>query len=349
MTGPVLSVPALTDMPSPLVIGHRGASGHRPEHTLASYALAIELGADFIEPDLVATKDGALVARHEPEIGATTDAAEKFPDRRARRLVDGALVEGWFASDFTLAELKTLRARQPWPNRADAWDGLFEIPTFAEILALALDKSREKSRPIGIYPETKHPTYHRTLGLPLEPPLLATLSHYGFTRPDCAVFIQSFEVANLKMLATQTRLPLIQLLDEPQLQPYDFAVGGDRRTYADLAEPAGLREIAAYAYGIGPWKRMILPQNPDGTIALPTRLIDDAHAAGLKVHAYTFRDEPQHLAADYRLDPIAEYRRFFELGADGVFSDFPDTAFRARADFHARAGRFPASLPGDLR
>lgn len=334
--------PRLSAIPSPAVIAHRGASGYRPEHTLASYALAVAMGADFIEPDLTATKDGRLVARHEPEIGATTDVAGKFPERFTRREIDGAPVEGWFVSDFTLAELKTLRARQPAAGRADAWDGLFDIPTFEEILELATTETRRSGRPIGVYPETKHPTYHRSLGLPLEPALLAALDRFGLNRPDAAVLIQSFETANLRELATLTPLPLIQLLDEPHLRPQDFVVAGDPRTYADMARPEGLREIAGYAWGIGPWKRMIVPEEPDGVLGPPTRLIEDAHAAGLRVHAYTFRDEPHRLAAEYRLDPTAEYRRFFRLGVDGVFSDFPDTARRAR-DEEARRRNPPSA------
>lgn len=327
------TAPSMAGMKEPLVLGHRGASGYRPEHTLASYALAIEMGADFIEPDLVSTKDGRLVARHEPEIGATTDAPQKFPDRKTKKMVDGKEVEGWFTTDFTLAELKTLRAKQPRSIRANAWDGLLEIPTLEEIIELALNKTQEKGRTIGIYPETKHPTFHDQLGLSLEEPLLAILAKYGYTAPDSAVFIQSFEVANLQELATKTKVRLIQLFDEAQMSPYDFVVKGDKRTYADLMKPDELKKIAGYAYGIGPWKRTIVLQNDDKTLKPANSLITDAHAAGLKVHPYTFRDEPVFLAADYRLDPAAEYRHFFELGVDGLFTDFPDTAFRARAEF----------------
>lgn len=308
----------------PIIIAHRGASGHRPEHTLAAYALAIEMGADFIEPDLVATKDGRLVARHEPEISKTTDVAQKFPDRKTTRTIDGATVEGWFVCDFTLAEIKTLRARQPWPFRSTAWDGLFEIPTFEEIIALAKAGSARTGRTVGVYPETKHPSFHRALGLPLEEPLLAALAQAGWTEADSPVFIQSFEGGNLRRLATQTGVRLIQLLDEPGLRPFDFITGADPRTYGDLMTPENLRQIATYAYGIGPWKRSIIGEN--GRVS---SLIDDAHAAGLRVHAYTFRDEPKFLAPCYDNDPAAEYRQFFELGLDGAFSDFPDTAVRS--------------------
>jgi glycerophosphoryl diester phosphodiesterase len=312
----------------PIIIAHRGASGHRPEHTLAAYALAIEMGADFIEPDLVATKDGRLVARHEPEISKTTDVADKFPHRKTTRTIDGATVEGWFVCDFTLAEIKTLRARQPWPFRSTAWNGLFEIPTFEEIIALAKAGSARTGRVVGVYPETKHPGFHRALGLPLEEPMLTALAQAGWTQADSPVFIQSFEVGNLRKLATQTGVRLIQLLDEPHLRPFDFITGVDPRTYGDLMTPENLRQIATYAYGIGPWKRSIVSEN-----RAVSSLIDDAHAAGLRVHAYTFRDEPKFLAPVYDNDPAAEYRQFFELGLDGVFSDFPDTAARARAGF----------------
>ena len=315
----------------PIIIAHRGASGCRPEHTLASYALAIDLGADFIEPDLVATKDGRLIARHEPEIGATTDVADKFPDRRRAALLDGVAVDGWFACDFTLAEIKTLRARQPWPFRANAWDGLYEIPTFEEIVQLARSARRTHGRVVGVYPETKHPTFHRDIGLALEEPLLRVLGESGWASADSPVFIQSFEVANLKALAERTDVRLIQLLDEAAARPFDFAATGDARTYGDMMRPAGLAEIAAYAWGIGPWKRSVIAENPDGRLAAPGSLIDDAHAANLRVHAYTFRDEPRFLAADYDGDPAAEYRQFFDLGGDGVFSDFPGTAARALA------------------
>jgi glycerophosphoryl diester phosphodiesterase len=357
----------------PIIIAHRGASGHRPEHTLAAYALAIDMGADFIEPDLVATKDGRLVARHEPEIGKTTDVAQKFPERKTTRTIDGATTEGWFVCDFTLAEIKTLRARQPWPFRSTAWNGLFEIPTFEEIIALAKAGSARTGRTVGVYPETKHPSFHRALGLPLEEPLLTALAQAGWTEADSPVFIQSFEVGNLRRLATQTGVRLIQLLDEPGLRPFDFITGADPRTYGDLMTPEGLRQIATYAYGIGPWKRSILEERdplppgerveakPPGEGGVDEKaagaatfspspcplprgervprlnetspLIDDAHAAGLRVHAYTFRDEPKFLAPVYDNDPAAEYRQFFELGLDGVFSDFPDTAFRGRAGF----------------
>lgn len=345
----------------PLVIGHRGASGELPEHTLEAYRLAIARGADFIEPDLVATKDGVLIARHEPTLGTTTDVGScpEFADRRRSGVIDGVLYENeFFASDFTLAEIKTLRAIMPQSYRTDLYDGVFQIPTLAEIIELVQQVEQDTGKKIGIYPETKHPTYHDDLGLSLEEPLLDTLEQTGFTDPS-RIFIQSFEVANLKELNTKTDIPLVQLLDaydvaldgsliyqDVNARPYDFAVSGDNRTYADLQTPEGLAEIAEYADGIGPWKRMIVSVkgvdedgdgaaddvNGDGTVndadkttTAPSSLIVDAHAAGLLVHAYTFRDEDRFLASDYQGNPNKEYEQFINLGVDGYFTDFPGT------------------------
>jgi glycerophosphoryl diester phosphodiesterase len=318
---------------SPLVIAHRGASGYRPEHTLASYELAIEMGADFIEPDLVITRDGVLIARHENEISETTDVADRpeFAARRTVKRVDGVEVEGWFSEDFTLAEIKTLRARQRLPFRDRSWDGRFEVPTFAEVLGLARRKSAETGRTIGVYPETKRPTYFRSLGLPLEEPLLADLEAAGFRGRDAAVYIQSFETANLKALRERTDLPLVQLLDDGG-QPYDFEADGDPGndgvTYHDLATPAGLAGIARYADGIGPNKRLILPAGPDGRLLAPTSLIDDAHRVGLRVHPWTLRSDAPFLAPDYGGDPAREVEQLLALGVDGLFTDFPDLAVR---------------------
>lgn len=315
----------------PLVIGHRGAPAYRPEHTLASYALAADLGVDFIEPDLVSTKDGVLVARHENEISGTSDVAQKFPGRKSRKTVDGKSIEGYFTEDFTLAEIKTLRARERLPFRNQGWNGLYEIPTFQEVVDLAKRKSQERGRVIGIYPETKHPSYFRSIGLALEPLLVEVLAANGYSESSAPVFIQSFEVQNLKDLSRLTKVRLVQLMESERARPYDFVVAGDRRTYGDLMTPAALAEIAAYAQGIGPSKRSILPQGADKALQKPTALVSDAHRAGLLVHPYTFRDEPEFLAPDYRLDPIKEYLQFFELGVDGVFSDAGDTALRARS------------------
>lgn len=336
--------------PRPLIIGHRGASGSRPEHTLASYALAIQLGADYIEPDLVSTKDGVLIARHENEISGTTDVADhpEFADRKTTKIIDGAAVTGWFTEDFTLAEIKTLHAKERLDFRDQSFNGQFEIPTFQEIIDLVKEKSAETGRTIGIYPETKHPTYFDSIGLSLEEPLVQILNENGYSDRNAPVFIQSFEVGNLKQLNALTDVPLIQLFDATNIQPYDFVASGDSRTYGDLVTPTGLAEIATYADGIGPWKRLIIPADPvdfngdgqpddlngDGLISDadyilqdPTSLIDDAHAAGLVVHAYTFRSEDRYLAPDYNGDPQAEYEQFFSLGLDGLFSDFPGTAF----------------------
>jgi glycerophosphoryl diester phosphodiesterase len=319
---------------TPIVIAHRGASGYRPEHTLAAYELAIEMGADFIEPDLVSTRDGFLIARHENEISETTDVAGRpeFAARKATKRIDGHEVTGWFTEDFTFAEIKTLRAKERLPFRDSSFNGRFEVPSFTEVLALARRKSAETGRMIGVYPETKHPTYFRALGLPLEPPLLLALHEAGYRGRTAPIYLQSFEVENLRELRKATDLPIIQLLDS-QGQPWDFAVAGDPRTYQDLAAPAGLAGIADYADGIGPYKRMIVPAGPDGRLLSPTSLVADAHRAGLLVHPWTFRSDAIFLASDYAGDPDREYDQFFDLGVDGLFSDFPDAAVAARRRF----------------
>jgi glycerophosphoryl diester phosphodiesterase len=332
----------------PLVIGHRGASGYRPEHTLASYRLAIEMGADYIEPDLVSTKDHVLVTRHENDIADTTDVAAhpEFASRRTTKTIDGTPVTGWFTEDFTLAELRTLRAKERLPDLRPAntaFDGLYPVPTFQEVIDLA------KRAGVGIYPETKHPTYFDSIGLSLEEPLLATLRANGLTGPRAKVFIQSFETANLKELHAKTRLPLVQLIDATG-RPYDFVVAGDPRTYADLVTPAGLAEIATYADGIGPNKDLIVPRDSAGKLQTPTSLVRDAHRAGLVVHPWTFRRENDFLPLDFRQgDPAspeflrapgdlpAELRLFFRLGVDGVFSDNADVAVATRHRVFGRA------------
>jgi glycerophosphoryl diester phosphodiesterase len=332
----------------PLVIGHRGASGYRPEHTLASYRLAIEMGADYIEPDLVSTKDHVLVTRHENDIADTTDVAAhpEFASRRTTKTIDGTPVTGWFTEDFTLAELRTLRAKERLPDLRPAntaFDGLYPVPTFQEVIDLA------KRAGVGIYPETKHPTYFDSIGLSLEEPLLATLRANGLTGPGAKVFIQSFETANLKELHAKTRLPLVQLIDATG-RPYDFVVAGDPRTYADLVTPAGLAEIATYADGIGPNKDLIVPRDSAGKLQTPTSLVRDAHRAGLVVHPWTFRRENDFLPLDFRQgnpaspeflrapgDLPAELRLFFRLGVDGVFSDNADVAVATRHRVFGRA------------
>lgn len=304
----------------PLVIAHRGASGHRPEHTLEGYALAIAMGTDYIEPDLVSTKDGVLVARHENEIGGTTDVATKFADRKSRKVVDGDTISGWFTEDFTLAELRTLRARERLSFRSHAYDGQFSIPTFDEVLALADSAGRRRGRVVGVYPETKHPTYFREIGLPLEERLVSTLKSHGLDRRDAPVFIQSFEVGNLRALRRQTHVRLVQLLSGSD-RPFDRLRAGDRRTGADLVTPIGLREIAQYADAIGVNSRMIVGGD---SLAVPTSLVRDAHAVGLLVHVWTLRPERVFLEKRYRGDPLAEVRELAHLGVDGLFGDFPD-------------------------
>jgi glycerophosphoryl diester phosphodiesterase len=342
---------------TPLVIGHRGASGYLPEHTLQSYALAIKLGADYIEPDLVATKDGHLIARHEPNITNTTDVRDhpEFADRRRTAVVDGVEENGWFASDFTLAEIKTLRAVQAFPERPQRFNGRFKIPTLEEIIALAKRESRKRHRRVGIYPETKHPTYHKSIGLPLEGRLVSALRRAGWNRRGAPVFIQSFEQSNLKKLNRMTRVRLVQLVDAfdvnpdgtlayapPFDRPYDWTVSGDpelrARTFGFFATDEGLEEVSAYADALGPWKRYIVSTSGTGTDAErrllpPTDLIQRAHEHGLLVHTWTFRNEPFRLVSDYGGNPVNEYLQFYELGIDGVFSDFPDTAFAARELF----------------
>lgn len=337
----------------PIVIGHRGASGTVPEHTLLAYFIAIQEGADYVEPDLVMTKDGVLVARHENEIGGTTNVADKpeFALRRTTKTIDGAALTGWFTEDFTLAELKTLRAKERIPQVRPGntrFDGKLEVPTLQEVLGLvqrlnlecrreAQDKARSDFRPIGVYPETKHPTYFAGIGLAMEGPLVRILHRHGYRGRRAPAFIQSFEVGNLKRLARITDLPLVQLLGDSG-RPYDFTLSGDPRTYADLARPAGLAEIARYARGVGVNKNLMIPRIAGGFLGRPTTLVADAHAKGLVVHGWTFRAENTFLPRDFQssADPVAfgdlvgEAKRFLELGMDGLFTDQPDIGVRAR-------------------
>lgn len=339
----MLGAPAAAKEPpmpadKPIVIAHRGASGERPEHTLAAYALAIEQGADFIEPDLVMTKDGQFVARHENDITDTTDVATRpaFKARRTSKTIDGAKHDGWFTEDFTLAELKTLRAKERLPllrSGNKAYDGQFEVPTLREIIALAKDASARTGRTIGIYPETKHPSYFASIGLPMEAALVAELKAAGWDRADAPVFIQSFEVNNLKALKRMTRVPLIQLMDASG-GPAD----GAQPSYAAMTTPAGLAAIAAYAAGIGPHKTLVVGN--DGTV---TPLAGDAHAAGLKVHPWTFRAENFFLPSGLRggINPAGhgrladEIARHIAAGVDGFFTDFPYIGAQARDAYGA--------------
>ena len=299
------------ELPKPIIIGHRGASGHRPEHTLEGYRLAAEMGADFIEPDLVSTRDGVLIARHENEIGGTTDVAEKFPSRRTTKTVDGQAITGWFSEDFTLAEIRTLRAKERLAFRSHAYDGRFAIPTFDDVIELAQQLGRELKRPIGVYPETKHPTYFRNIGLPLEERLIASLVKHEWNRKDAPVFIQSFEPDSLRLLRGKTTVRLIQLTSD-----------------ASMVDAAGLKKIAGYADGIGPEKRLIVPVGADGSLGTPTDLVQRAHAAGLLVHIWTIRVDKEFLPAGYHGRAEAEYEQFRDLGVDGLFTDFPDVAAR---------------------
>lgn len=314
----------------PLVIGHRGASGYRPEHTLESYRLAIAQGADVIEPDLVMTRDGVLVARHENEIGQTTDVAARFPDRRRSKTIDGRTEAGWFVEDFTLAEIKTLRARERLAFRSHAFDGLHEVPTFEEILRFLRAEEARLGRRIGVYPETKHPTHHESLGLPITAALVETLGRFGYHDRDEPVYIQSFETGNLRWARERTRLKLVQLIEESGA-PADVAAAGAGPSYAELIAPAGLAMVAGYADGIGPSKNLVQPVGPAGELGAPTSLVIDAHAAGLFVHVWTLRADPEFLPAGYRGDFGAEVRRMAALGVDGVFTDFPDRAAAALA------------------
>ncbi len=326
------------------MIAHRGASGYRPEHTLAAYELGARMGADFVEPDLVSTKDGVLVARHENEISGTTDVSTKpqFADRKKTKTIDDAKpVTGWFTEDFTLAELKTLRAKERIPDirqRNTIYNGRFEIPTLQEVIDVTSRLSTELNREIGIYPETKHPTYFRDVGLPLEGPLVRTLRRNGLDGRRSKVFVQSFETRNLKRLNERIDVKLVQLFGAKAGRPFDFTVDGDPRTYADLATRAGLREVSRYADGVGPSKDYIVPRDSTGRSLAPTSFVADAHRTGLLVHPYTFRNENMFLPLELRssADPaaygnaFAEYEQFFDLGVDGLFSDNPDTGVEAR-------------------
>lgn len=340
-----------------LVIGHRGASGYRPEHTLAAYDLAARMGADFMEPDLVPTKDGVLICRHEPEIGGTTDVSTRpeFASRRTTRLLDGVPVTGWFTEDFTLSEIKTLRAVERLPQvrqHNTLFDGRFEVPTLVELLELRRRLSRELGRELGVYPETKHPTYFQAAGLALEARLVDVLRRYGLNRSDSPVFVQSFEVTNLRQLrALGLRTPAVQLLSAAG-SPFDTVAAGTGPSYADLSGPAGLAGIARYAQGIGPDKLQVIPRNADGTLGSPTALVPDAHGAGLLVHPYTFRAENAFLPVDYRVTvppagapvptdygrAIDEQVSYLEAGVDGVFTDQSDIGVVARSIVAARAG-----------
>jgi len=333
------------------VIGHRGAPAHFPEHTQASYARAIADGADFVEPDLVMTRDGVMVARHENEIGGTTDVAAhpEFAGRRTVKAIDGSMVEGWFSEDFTLDELKTLRARERLPGlRSTAHDGEFPIPTLDEIIEFVAAESARIGRPIGIIPEIKHGTYFRWQGLSMEDRLLDAFAAHEYTR-TAPLEIQSFEIGNLKYLRerlggieSRTRHPhirLLQLIGEPDRQPWDITAAAGALTYAQMMMPDGLREVAGYADAIGPELGAVIARTADGDLGQPTALVHDAHAAGLAVEPYTLRPENRFLARRFRdgddpdrYNPAgleAQIRVFLEAGIDAFFTDDPAAGRRA--------------------
>ncbi len=360
----------------PLVIAHRGASGALPEETLEAYARAIDQGADVVETDLISTRDGVLIARHDPNLDFSTDVAKRpeFASRKKTTTVDGETQTGWFASDFTLAEIKTLGALITDSERDQSNNGKFKVITFQELIDLVKIRSTQLGRTIAVYPETKNPSYHRALGLPLEDKLIAAITAAGWNSKTSPVYVQSFEPGSLKEMKTKgLQAKLIQLIDAddydlkagkltyaaPYDRPYDWTLSGDTRLFSAMVTPAGLADIKTYADGIGPWKPYIVPikgaldaagnlrdVNGDGKVNYndassqpATTLIDDAHKAGLFVHAYTFRNEQRRLAFDYNKDPKAEYLQFYRLGLDGVFSDFPDTALEARSAYLRELGR----------
>jgi glycerophosphoryl diester phosphodiesterase len=312
-----------------LIIAHRGASGMLPEQTLEAFDLAVAQGADAIELDIIPTRDGVLLARHENELSATTNVADvpAFAARRSTRSIDGSTITGWFAEDFVAEEIRTLRARQRFAFRDQTFNDRFGVPTLED----ALCWRSSVARPIRLFIEIKHPSYFEGLGFSVPDLLLRTLSRRGATQRNSDIVLMSFETQVLRQLRAMTDLPLIQLLDAPATRPFDWTAAQDPRTYAHLLMPDGLAHIATYADGIGPWKRLIVPA-PGGELiqlAAPTSLIRDAHAAGLFVCAWTFRDEPQFLATDYAGDPLLEYRQFIDLGLDGIITDFPASPLAA--------------------
>jgi glycerophosphoryl diester phosphodiesterase len=333
----------------PTLYAHRGASALRPEHTLGSYAKAIEDGADFVEPDLVATRDGVLVARHENAITDTTDVASRpeFASRKTRKTIDGEAHDGWFVSDFTFAELKTLRAIERLPKmRGTAYDGRFQIVSFDEIIDFVAAESAARGRTIGLIPELKHSTWFAGAGLPLEDRFVSTLKAHEYTR-RAPVVVQSFETANLKALrkglGKPSNVTLAQLVivggAYDKERPADVAASGGSLTYGEMVSARGLRDIAAYADIVAPNTRAVIPLAKDERLAAPTALVADAHKAGVQVVVWTFRPENAFLAADFRSDAgpnvrhdagsVAEIRRYLETGIDGLFSDDPALARRA--------------------
>jgi glycerophosphoryl diester phosphodiesterase len=325
----------------PYIIGHRGACGYLPEHTVASIELACRQGADAIEVDVAPTRDGHLVCRHDAELSLTTDVADhrEFANRRSERTIEGASLAGWFIDDFTLAEIQTLRARQRFAFRDQSYNDTFPVPSLREAIALVATQRTARGKPLEIVIELKHPAYFASRGLDVEEPLLRALQEFGYLGSESPAWVESFEVGILRRLRTRTSVRLIQLLDEAVLRPADVAARGETMTFGRMIEPAGLREIASYASAIGAWKRLIVPTrapapgqaNVELRLDHPSNLISDAHAAGLHVHAWTFRNERRFLAAEYAGDPMREYRQFLDLGLDGFITDFPDAARACKA------------------
>lgn len=332
----------MSDTGGPIVVAHRGACGYRPEHTLASYQVAIDLGADFIETDLLLTRDGVLVARHDAELSVSTDVADRpeFAHRRRRGLVDGRELTGWFIDDFTLAEVKSLYARERIPELRPAnqsYDGRLRVPTFDEIITVAVEGGRRRGRPVGLYPELKHPTYLAEQGLSAEDALMETLREFRLERAGIPVFVQCYEPSVLRRLAARTSVPLVQLVDITG-RPYDWEKAEDGRRFVDMLTPTGLREVSTYAAVLGAHKSLVVPRDPEGRLGHPGRLVSDAHGLGMAVHAWTFRNENSFLPADRRRgweaaahgDAPGEFAVYFGAGVDGVITDHPDTAVAAR-------------------
>ena len=346
---------------TPAVVAHRGASGHRPEHTLDAYRLAIRMGADDIELDLVSTRDGVLVARHEAELSVTTDVADhhELADRRTTRLLDGVERDGWFAEDLTLAELKRLAARERHPELrpgSAAYDRTSGIPTFNEVLAMVHAESVRAGRTVGVMAELKHAAHHDTLGLPMDRALLADLRRHGLDHPRSRVTVMSFEPTVLRRLARQTTIPLVQLLDDADRTPPDLRAAGDRTTYGDLCTPEGLTAIDEYADGIGPRSTLVLPRDADGACGDPSGLVRAAHRLWLTVHVWTLRQENRYLPTNLRgpggpADPgdlAAEARLLLDAGVDGLITDHPDVLLdlldeRSPAVHRAPAPRTPVT------
>lgn len=350
MRGSLLAVRAPSFVVTPAVVGHRGASGYRPEHTLAAHRLAIAMGADDIELDLMPSRDGHLVVRHDSELGRSTDVAARpeFAARRTTKVVDGRELTGWFVEDFTLAELRTLTAREPMPRARphSATYGGLRIATFDEVLAMVREESGRRGRSIGILAELKHAAYFDSLGLPLEAPLLEDLRRHRLDHSRSRVSVMSFEPTVLQRLAGSARVPLIQLLDHAHEAPADLVAAGDPRTYADLVTPAGLAQIDRYADGVGAHKELVLGTSPDGELR-PTSLVRDAHRAWLSVHVWTLRAENRFLSPAFRSGPdphapgdlAGEARLLLELGVDGLITDHPDVCLAARDAWFAPEAR----------